>query len=388
MPCLPGFVKLCLCLAVVAAMGMPSVGQADDSFVPLPRAEPGAVGVDAVALGEALAAFSEVDGAWAMMVVRNGAVVGETHVIAPPETLHPVWSVTKSITATMMGIAMDQGVWPDVEVAMVDHLPSDLVPSGPGAAAIRLRHLLAMTSGQQWSEDGDWLPWIASDDPERFILERPMDAWPGSLFNYSSASSHLPSVMLETASGEGLDSRAERMLFEPLGFDAWQWDHSPTGYPFGGHGVHLRVEDLAKFGQVHLSGGTWGARRVVPSDWVTEVMQPHVSWSEPYGPLDTLTYGYLWWLATAAGHDVYLAWGWGGQFAFCVPDLSLVVATAADGDVWASQAEAQAVAILTIIVDQLMPAVTAGVVFNDGFEGGDLSGWMTGGAGARVQSAR
>jgi CubicO group peptidase (beta-lactamase class C family) len=117
-------------------------------------------------------------------------------------------------------------------------------------------------------------------------------------------------------------------------------------------------------------------------------MRPQVSWSEPYGPLDTLTYGYLWWLASAAGHDVYLAWGWGGQFAFCVPDLSLVVATAADGDVWAAQAEAQAVAILTIIVDELMPAVTAGVVFNDGFEGGDLSGWMTGGAGARVQSAR
>jgi hypothetical protein len=51
------------------------------------------------------------------------------------------------------------------------------------------------------------------------------------------------------------------------------------------------------------------------------------------------------------------------------------VATAADGDVWAAPAETQAVAILTIIVDQLMPAVTAEVVFTDGFEAGAPTAW-------------
>ena len=344
-------------------------------FEPLPRADPSTTGIDPVALQNAVAAFADVEGAWAILVVRQGAVVAEHHVVAPPDSLHPVWSVTKSLTSTAMGMAMHEGVFADEDVRLVDHLPPGLVPSEPAKSLITLRHLLTMTSGLGWSEDLDWLTWLASADPARFILERELTSWPGAEFNYSSANSHLPSLMLATSSAEGLDDFMQRKFFQPLGISEWLWDADPQGYAFGGHGVHLRTEDLAKLGVLFLSEGLWSGQTVVPAAWVSRAVKPQFFWNETYGPLDDLDYGYLWWTGVAADNPVYLAWGWGGQFVFCVPDLELVVATAADGMVWSAQAEYQELAILDIIVNTLMPAVPNATIFSDSFESGDTTWW-------------
>ena len=345
------------------------------AFDPLPRAQPVDMGIDPVALDQVMTAFAEVDGLWAIVVVRQGAVVAERHLIAPPETLHPVWSVTKSITSTLMGSAIDDGLLDDVDVKLSDFLPIDLVPEDPIKRLISMEHLLTMTSGLDWSEDLDWLDWLASEHPALFILERPLTSLPGTQFNYSSASAHLLSLMLTTSSTERLDEFADRELWEPLGITEWMWDSDPQEYSFGGHGVHLRTEDLAKLGLLFLNDGLWSQQEIVPSDWVTQAVEPQFNWGDSFGPLDNLDYGYLWWIADAAGYPVYLAWGWGGQFVFCIPQLDLVIATAADGEVSTARAEAQELGILGVIVNSLIPAVPIATVFTDGFESGSSSAW-------------
>ncbi len=345
------------------------------AFEPLPRMTPSSVGIDPVALDQALVAFSQVEGAWSIVVVRQGAVVAERYLVTSPETLHPVWSVTKSLTSIAVGMTIEDGVFSGVEVRLVDHLPADLVPQEPAKAQIKMQNLLMMTSGLQWSEDLDWLMWLASLNPAEFILQRPLEFFPGNMFVYSSASSHLPSLMMTTAMAENLDAYMGREFFGPLGITDWLWDKDPQGYAYGGHGVHLRTEDLAKLGILFLNNGVWSGQEVVSPEWVGESTAPRFLWGDSWGPLDKLNYGYLWWVAETAGYPMYLAWGWGGQFVFCVPDLDLVVATAADGEVYSAQAEAQELGILRAIVNDLLPGVRPSAVFLDSFESGSISAW-------------
>jgi len=327
------------------------------AFEALPRRRPEKLAIDPIKLEEAIEDLGEINGMWSVVVIRKGNVVAEDYFTGPPEELHPVWSVTKSITSTLTGMAMDRELISSLDQSMTTYLPSGLEPADPRAEEISIRNLLMMTSGLRWSEDSDWLPWIYSSDPARFILDRRVVTIPGNVFNYSSASSHIPSVILTEVLREDPAVFAGRELFEPLGISDWRWQRDPQGYPFGGHGVELRTEDLGKFGVLFLKGGLWGSRRIVSRSWVNEAVQPRFFWEIDYGPLENVDYGYLWWTAEAAGYPVFIAWGWGGQFSFCVPDLELVVATAADGMVEADQAEEQEIAILDVIVGEILPAV-------------------------------
>jgi len=327
------------------------------AFEPLPRAEPGAVGINQVKLDQAIEAMGRIQGVWAVVVARKGKVVAEDYFVGEPDSLHPVWSVTKSVTSTLIGMAIDSELIDGVDIAMVEYLPQNLTPSDSRAENITLKHLLMMTSGLEWSEDWDWLPWLRSPFPARFILDRPVVTTPGWVFNYSSASAHLPSVMLtQIVDGDPADF-AQSRLFEPLGISDWEWDRDPQNYPFGGHGIQMRTEDLAKLGILFLRKGRRHGHQVVSGEWVEEAVQPRFFWEIDYGPLTNVDYGYLWWTADAAGYEVFMAWGWGGQFAFCVPDLDLVVATAADGWVGTAEADRQERAILTVIVEQILPIV-------------------------------
>ena len=349
----PSGVALLLTTVLVAFLSLSA-----DAFEPLPRIDPSTAGIDPVQLERALDAMEQVHGARSVVVVRGGSLVAESHWFAAADHLHPIWSVTKSVTSTLVGIAVDRAVLPDLDVRLVDYLPPGLQPADPAKDAITLRHLLMMTSGLRWSEDLDWLPWIASSEPARFILQRPLIADPGDEFIYSSATSHLPSLVLTEAAGVSPLELADAFLFAPLGISDRFWEHDPQGYPFGGHGIRLRTEDLAKLGVLFLDRGQWRGRRVVSVGWVDEAVEPRFGWGSDYGPLENVDYGYLWWTAEGGGHEVFTAWGWGGQFAFCVPDLGLVVATAADGDVWDLQAERQETAILEVVVEQIIPAVS------------------------------
>jgi len=301
----------------------------------------------------------QVDGSRAVVVVRGGSVVAERHWSRPPETLHHVWSVTKSVTSTLVGIVQDRGDFSDLGVAMVDYLPPHLVVADPAKDDIQLLHLLTMTSGLEWVELEDWYGWQGSANPAQLILSRPLATTPGEVFLYSTGASHLPSVMLAETVGVPTEVFAAEHLFEPLGITSWHWDGDPQGYPFGGHGLWLRTEDVAKLGLLFLRRGSWGGQQVVSLDWSHEATRSRFDWNITYGPLEDVGYGYLWWTARAGGYRVYTAWGWGGQFSFCVPELDLVVATAAHGDVLATQADAQERAILHVIVDEILPTMGA-----------------------------
>ena len=326
-------------------------------FEPLPRTTPADQDVDPAALAAAFDEIEQLGYVSAMVVARNGFVLGEEHWLGPPQTIRQSRSVTKSVTSILIGIAIDRGLIPEgLSARLVDYLPADLVPADPAKHEIRIWHLLTMSSGFEWDENQDVVPWLYGPDPVRAILSRPLVAAPGTQWNYNTAASHLLSVVLSEATGMNALEFADATLFGPLGITNRSW--LPTGgYPNGGHGLMLRTEDLAKLGVLFLNHGLWEEHEIVSSFWVDLTTSPWVNNIGPFGPLTDRRYGCLWWLDRGTEFDIFTAWGYGGQFIFCVPELRLVVAVHSRSEVAVAVANQQEAAILDVIINRILPAV-------------------------------
>jgi CubicO group peptidase (beta-lactamase class C family) len=327
------------------------------AFEPLPRTPPEALGIDAAGIDRFLHDLDQVPGAQSVVVVHRNQVVAEAYWTGSPSTLRQLRSVTKSVTSTLIGIAIDRGFIGDVDRRVVDYLPAALRPSNPAKDDILLRHLLTHTSGLKWDENLEFATWANSSNPVRFILDRPLVSQPGTVFDYSTPGTHVLSAVLEEAIGVGAEAFANASLFMPLGISSWRWEHDTRGYPFGGHGLELRTEDMAKLGVLFLNRGRWGNRQVLPAEWINSATNAQRQGTSNWGPVERVSYGYLWWLAGVGESDLYMALGWGGQFVICVPALDLVVATNASWLLEAEQADSQERAILGVVVEKLLPLI-------------------------------
>ena len=117
---------------------------------------------------------------------------------------------------------------------------------------------------------------------------------------------------------------AERHLFGPLGINGVGWDRDPQGHDFGGNNLAMTPRQMVRFGQLHLRGGEFDGRRILPEDWVRRAWRPQTrSHWNGYG------YGYFWWHRRFANTPIYYAWGHGGQRVLVLPEPGLVVVTTA-----------------------------------------------------------
>jgi CubicO group peptidase (beta-lactamase class C family) len=220
-------------------------------------------------------------------------------------------------------------------------LPSYAATMTPAVAHTTLRQVLTMTAGfaGSFNPAGD-LGFVTSPDWVRAILTHPAKP-PGGSFTYSSGGSHLLSAILITSTGQSVLDYARAKLFDPLGIptrpafqplstasnlDAYQnagfaWPVDPQRRHLGFGFLKLRPEDMAKIGTLYLNGGRWQGKQIVPAAWIRDATIAHAP--APDGA--TASYGYQWWVGTAAGDPAYLAWGFGGQLIEVVPRRHLVV---------------------------------------------------------------
>ncbi|MEM9057497.1 MAG: serine hydrolase [Pseudomonadota bacterium] len=297
-----------------------------------PTATPAQVGLDGSKLDALVDLIRDTPPAdfRALAVARHGKLVmNEAFNAFTPSTLHDIRSAGKSVTAMLAGIAADQGLI-DVSASIVDYFPERrLAPASP-LRAIEVRHLLTMSSGlasDDYDDDspGTELRMIATADYVDFALRLPMAFEPGERYAYSSAVAFLAGAIVENAAGERLEAFARRHLFNPLGIYELYWQASPSGRTTGMGNLFLTASDLAKLGQVMLDDGRWRGRRVLSSEWIqASLTSAHdISESDPFAH----GYGYLWYLATIGGREVFFASGNGGNKLFVVPEEKLVVVT-------------------------------------------------------------
>ena len=267
-----------------------------------------------------------------VVVIHRGRLVAEWYSDDRDATSRATsWSMAKSYTSALVGIAIDEGLIDGVHVSLAEYYPEW---AGTDKEAITLADVLSMASGLGWVEDYNGMTsHIAEISWSPNALDVPLStdvvAPPGTLFNYSSGDTMLLSGVLETATGMSAGDYAHEKLFDPIGMDGAEWWQDGAGQTLTFCCIDATPRDFAKFGYLYLNDGEWDGRQVVPADWVD------ASTSGTVNP----GYGYQWWvggLPTAnaeegvvpvagAPDDLFTAIGMDHQYTYVIPSLDLVV---------------------------------------------------------------
>jgi CubicO group peptidase (beta-lactamase class C family) len=290
-------------------------------------------GMDSRKLEAMMAYIDEHDMAVdSVVVVRHGRIVFEKY--GPgytPSRRHPLYSVTKSVTSMLVGIAIDQGFIEGLDVPVTRLLP-DYASANPDPRReqITLENLLTMSDGIDWREheysyeDQRNIVGQAelSADAVQFVLDQPMARAPSEAWAYNSGASILLGAILEEATGRNLVLFAREVLFDPIGVGTVYWEQMSDGHYQTGGGLHMAPRDMARLGYLMLHNGNWNGEQIVPAEWVARSTRTHYQAYGPYG------YGYQWWILPAG--QGYRAEGLYQQYIYVLPEADMVVVVTAD----------------------------------------------------------
>lgn len=281
------------------------------------RAAPHDHGVDA----RAISAFLDDSAALGVefnsfMLWRAGAVIAEGW-WRPygPERRHMMHSATKGFLSAAIGLAVHEKRFA-LEDRVISFFPEHIPTSvSDHLSAMTVEDLLTQTSGHAHGTSGaNWrsIPssWIAE------FLKISVPYAPGEKFRYSSATSFMLSAIITKTTGDNAHSYLRPRLLEPLGITDFTWDLGPENINPGGNGASCRTADLLKLAVLHLQGGVWQGRQILPAEWVRQATSPQRG--NPYG--------YHWWIGPG---NSFFAYGMFGQFAFVFPKHDAILVTTA-----------------------------------------------------------
>ncbi|NOQ26480.1 MAG: serine hydrolase [Bacteroidales bacterium] len=316
--------------------------------------------IDEERLVQVYNAAQYITGIKSLLVSRNGVLVSEGYFTEmAADNLYHVRSVTKSVVSALIGIAIDEGFIESTDQSLnmfIDPLGYTL---DEDKLNITIEDLLTMSSGFQWNEFtdvGEYNNWLTANDQIEYVIRRTLVNTPGEVFSYNSATAHLLSVILTEATEMSTHDFAFEYLFEPLGLsdEDFSWGQFDQGYFNGGADLMLKPGDMIKIGELYLNNGLYNGNQIIPSQWVQESTNIHISTNlDEFEP----DYGYLWWINNDMTYDVFFANGYGGQFIVVVPELELVVVATSEWRLLGNTAGQQWYNVMSLIMNEVLDCV-------------------------------
>ena len=225
---------------------------------------------------------------------------------------HPVYSATKSFTATAAGMLQDAGKW-SVDDPLAAYLPREAVEGMPPGKreAFRLlpisRFLTMSVPGYPFRPEGE--DWLA------FALSCPADYAGAPAFSYSNIPAYLVGLAAGNAAGEPLSDYLRRELLAPLGIESPVFRTDPQGRFYGATGMELSVEELSRLGRLYMQDGLWNGKRLFSGSWAEAAVRPQIDAGKGQG------YGYFFWTGF---RDFSVSGKW-GQKCLVYPGRKLII---------------------------------------------------------------
>lgn len=321
-------------------------GAADNASSSLPRSTPEAQGISAAAILDFVqSADQQVDAMNSFMLVRHGHVVAEGWWSPYAEaTPHSMYSLSKSFTSTAVGLAINEGKLSlDDEVLKFFPDQAPAVPS-ENLKQMRVRDLLTMNTGQH-AEDVAKFSFDTNVPLVELFLSLPVAHKPGTHFWYNTPATFMESAIVQKVTGQTVFDYLKPRLFDPLGIENPTWEMKQQ-YTFGGSGLHIRTEDIARFGQLYLQKGNWQGKQLIPAAWIEAATSRQTSnGSNPASDWDQC-YGFNFWRCRPG---CYRGDGAFGQFCIVIPDQDAVVAiTSGTRDMQG---------VMNLVWDKILPAL-------------------------------
>lgn len=282
----------------------------------------------------------------AFLVMRDGKILHESYRNNTDAGTHYIsFSMAKTITSMLVGIAVGQGAIHSIDDPAVLYVPE---LKGSGYDGVTIRQLLEMRSGVDYEERYDFgaKPSIAAQiflnaiasNKERFADMAPRlgrKRAPGSHFNYSTLDTSVLGWVLERATKKPLADFTAQYLWQPMGMESygfWLADGAPgVGRELNGMGYNATLRDFARLGEMMLDQGRFNGHQIVPADWVRQAttMIPNADPGAPPPPAAVTSpfarsgYGFQIWKLDETG--AYTALGLQGQFIYVHPATHTVI---------------------------------------------------------------
>jgi CubicO group peptidase (beta-lactamase class C family) len=222
-----------------------------------------------------------------------------------------LFSLSKSFTSIASAFAVNEGLL-DHDAPVMSFFPG--YDPCENLKKMRVSHLLSMCTGH--TPNADFI--FENDDCVSAFLTSKVDTPPGSRFSYNTGATYMVSAIINKLTGMKTVDYLKPRLFDPLGIEGISWDECARGISYGGFGLNVKTEDIAKFGQFLLNRGSWNGVQLLPSEFIDAAAAKHINnWGETKYPcLDRFEYETLY--GDAKKSD--WAQGYGRQFWRCVPD--------------------------------------------------------------------
>jgi CubicO group peptidase (beta-lactamase class C family) len=263
-----------------------------------------------------------------IIAIKDGQVRFEQYLLG--NTAQTRWmsmSVVKSITATLVGMAIQDGYIDSLDDPITIYLPQLYDSAYDG---VTVRNLLQMASGVAWNET-----YTDRTSDRRAMLEAQIGQRPGAIlelmgkldrasepgtrWNYSTGETQVVGALVAAATGKHVADYLAEKIWVPFGMESaanW-WLESPDGLEIGGSGLSATLRDYARFGMFMLNEGVVDGKPTLPEGWISQATTPKMIAGE------SVDYGYMWW---PLDRGAYAAIGIFGQFVYVNPAQNIVVA--------------------------------------------------------------
>ncbi|MCY3414348.1 MAG: serine hydrolase [Candidatus Heimdallarchaeota archaeon] len=296
---------------------------------------PGDIGLDSAYLDNLKSFIEDNCSSVNTLIIKDGYIALE-HSPSGPDSITNILSATKSVTATLIGIAIQQGFIGDVDDLMVDYFVDwQFSNNDEWKRSISIKNLLTMTAGFDYNEHNSsyttpgnsWYEMSNSPDMVQYMLDLPIVYEPGSHWEYSTGTSNLLGAIIEQSSGMALEIFAQTYLFDPLDIDYLTWWRDRNGI-HSGTGFSVSTRALASISYLYLNQGKLGELQLLPESYVEAVLSNKISVNEYYSTQFNGYYGYSyqWWNFEASG--IYFMWGSNGELmhtrSYVIPEYNII----------------------------------------------------------------